>query len=117
MNKTLPVEAQQVSQPLPKRGQNQSTSQLQIIKTRHVKKKQKKTRHGHTHWQIQKTERGDYTFPIINFPFFSSNIPAAPVYGLYISQLLRYSRACAQWVDVDSKQIYETSGCGQYNKS
>jgi hypothetical protein len=42
LNKTLPVEAQQVSQPLPKRGQNQSTSQLQIIKTRHVKKKQKK---------------------------------------------------------------------------
>jgi len=27
LNKTLPVEAQQVSQPLPKRGQNQSTSQ------------------------------------------------------------------------------------------
>ena len=73
--------------------------------------KKNQTRHGHTHWQIQKTERGDYTFPIVNFPFFSSNIPAAPVYGLYTSQFIRYSRACAQWVDVDSKQIYTWNKC------
>ena len=37
----------------------------------------------------------DFTFPIVNFPFISSNIPASPAYGVYISQLIRYSRACA----------------------
>ena len=29
--------------------------------------------------------------------FISSNIPAATAYGVYISQLIRYSRACAQY--------------------
>jgi hypothetical protein len=27
-----------------------------------------------------------FTFPIVNFPFTSSNIPASPKYGVYISQ-------------------------------
>jgi hypothetical protein len=35
-------------------------------------------------------------FRIVNFPIISSNIPGAPPYGVYISQLLRYSSACAQ---------------------
>ena len=39
-------------------------------------------------------KREDFNFPIVNFPFICSNIPAAPAYGEYISQLLRYSRAC-----------------------
>ena len=30
----------------------------------------------------------------MNFPFKCSNIPAAPAYGVCISQLIRYSRAC-----------------------
>ena len=42
-------------------------------------------------------DKRDITFPIVNFPFISSNIPAAPEYGVYISQLIRYSRACAQY--------------------
>jgi len=33
-------------------------------------------------------------FPIVNFPFICSNIPAAPAYVVYISQLIRYFRAC-----------------------
>jgi hypothetical protein len=28
-----------------------------------------------------------------DFPFISSNIPASPAYGVYVSQLLRHSRA------------------------
>ena len=35
----------------------------------------------------------------MNFPFICSNIPAAPAYGLYISQLIRYSRACGSYQD------------------
>ena len=35
----------------------------------------------------------------MNFPFIGSNIPAAPAYGVYISQLIRYSRACGSYHD------------------
>ena len=37
-------------------------------------------------------KRDDYNFPIVNFPFICSKMPA-PAYGIYISQLIRYSRA------------------------
>ena len=40
-----------------------------------------------------------YFFPIVNFPFICSNIPAAPAYGICISQLIRYSRACGSYQD------------------
>jgi hypothetical protein len=36
-------------------------------------------------------KRDDFNFPIVNFPFRCSNIPAAPAYGVYISQLIGYS--------------------------
>ena len=42
-------------------------------------------------------KRDDFDFKIVNFPFLSSNIPASPAYGVYISQLIRYSRACAYY--------------------
>jgi len=44
-------------------------------------------------------KRDDFSFSIVNFPFISSNIPASPAYGIYISQLICYSRACAQYSD------------------
>ena len=43
--------------------------------------------------------RGDFNFPIINFPFLSSNIPSAPAYGVYVSQLIRYARTCSNYQD------------------
>jgi hypothetical protein len=36
-------------------------------------------------------KRDDFNFPIVNFPFIRSNIPAAPAYGVYISQMIKYS--------------------------
>ena len=39
-------------------------------------------------------KRDAFDFDIVNFPDLSGNIPTAPVYGTYISQLIRYSRAC-----------------------
>jgi len=30
----------------------------------------------------------------INYPFLDTNIPSSPVYGVYMSQLIRYSRTC-----------------------
>ena len=36
-------------------------------------------------------------FHITNFPFLSSNIPSSPAYGVFISQLIRYARACSSY--------------------
>ena len=33
-------------------------------------------------------------FHITNFPFLSSNIPSSLAYGVFISQRIRYARAC-----------------------
>ena len=44
-------------------------------------------------------KRDDFNFPIVNFPFICSNIPAAPAYGVYISQLIRYSKDCGSYQD------------------
>ncbi len=53
-----------------------------------------------------KTKLYDFTFPIVNFPFISSNIPTSPAYGVYILQLIRYSSACAQYSDfLDRAQL------------
>ena len=41
-------------------------------------------------------KRDDFNFTIVNFPFICSQIPA---YGVYISQLTRYSRACGSYQD------------------
>jgi len=45
-------------------------------------------------------KRDDFNFLIVNFPLICSNIPAAPAYVVYISQLIRYSRACGSYQDV-----------------
>ena len=51
-------------------------------------------------------KRDDFSFPIVNFPFLSSNIPAAPAYGVYISQLIRYFRVCIFYHDfLDSRLL------------
>ena len=39
-------------------------------------------------------KRDAFDFDIVNFSDLSWNIPTAPAYGTYISQLIRYSRAC-----------------------
>ena len=36
-------------------------------------------------------------FHITNFPFLSSNIPSSPAYGVFISQRIRYTRACSSY--------------------
>jgi hypothetical protein len=41
-------------------------------------------------------KKDDFNFLIVNFPFICSNIPA---YGVYISQMIRYSRACGSYQD------------------
>ena len=42
-------------------------------------------------------KRDDFNFHITNFPFLSSNIPSSQAYGVFISQLIRYARACSSY--------------------
>ena len=48
-------------------------------------------------------KRDDFTFPIVNFPYLCSNIPKSPVYGVFISQLLRYARGCTTYEDFTTR--------------
>ena len=41
----------------------------------------------------------NFNFPTVNFPSLSSNIPSAPAYGVYVSQLIHYTRACSNYQD------------------
>ena len=42
-------------------------------------------------------KRDDFNIHITNFPFLSSNIPSSPAYGVFISQLIRFARACSSY--------------------
>ena len=42
-------------------------------------------------------KRDDFSFQIVNFSFLWSNISASPAYRVYVSQLIRYSRACISY--------------------
>ena len=39
----------------------------------------------------------DFHFHITNVLFLRSNIPSSPAYGVFISQLIRYARACSSY--------------------
>ena len=41
-----------------------------------------------------------FGFHTVNLPFMSSNIPSAPAYGVYASQLIRYARCCSNYSDI-----------------
>ena len=55
-------------------------------------------RDGQLHISIY-DKRYDFIVHITNFPFLStcSNIPSSPAYGVFISQRIRYARACASY--------------------
>jgi hypothetical protein len=51
-------------------------------------------------------KRDDFNFKIINFPNMCSNIPASPLFGVYISQLIRYARASSNYSDLLKRHLY-----------
>jgi len=53
-------------------------------------------------------KRDDFNFPIVNFPFICSNIPASPTYGVHISQLIRYSSVCGSYHDLFDRELLLT---------
>jgi hypothetical protein len=61
-----------------------NSNELEVKDISYVKK-------STSHLDVHHETKRDFTFPIVNFPFTSNNIPAAPIYGVYISQLVRFS--------------------------
>ena len=50
-------------------------------------------------------KRDDFSFPIVNFPFLDGDVPLAPSYGIYISQLVRYARVCSDVSDFNERNL------------
>ena len=48
-------------------------------------------------------KRDAFGFHIVNFPFMSSNVPSAPAYGVFVSQIIRYARCCSNYSDFLSR--------------
>ena len=45
----------------------------------------------------------------MNFPVLYSNVSSAPAYGVYVSQLIRYARACSSYQDfVEREKVFIT---------
>ncbi len=44
-------------------------------------------------------KRDDFSFKIVNYPFLDSNIPIPPAYGVYVSRLVCFARACSDMSD------------------
>jgi hypothetical protein len=59
-------------------------------------------------WPVKNGKTDDFNFPIVNFPLICSNIPAASVYRVYISQLMRYSRVCGSYQDFLDRGLLQT---------
>ena len=51
----------------------------------------------------------DFEFPIVNFPWLSGDVPRPPLYGIYISQLVRFVRCCTSVFDFHSQNLQITS--------
>ena len=47
----------------------------------------------------------DFGFPIVNFPWFSGDVPRFPSYGVYISQFGIFARSCTSVSNFNSKNL------------
>ena len=54
-------------------------------------------REGRSAAHLPLWKRNDFNFHITNFPVLSSNIPSSPSYGVFISHLIWYARACSSY--------------------
>ena len=54
-------------------------------------------------------KRDDFDFDIVNFPFLDGNIPRAPSYGFYISQLIRFARVSSHVLDFNNRNMFLTA--------
>ena len=60
-------------------------------------------------------KRDDFIFPIVNFPWFSGDVPRLPSYVVNISQLVRFARCCTSVSDFPfqkSSNYFQTTDIG-----
>jgi len=50
----------------------------------------------------------DFNFSVVNYPFLDSYIPSCPAYGVYMSQLIRYSKTCNTYQDFLHRDVLLT---------
>ena len=50
-------------------------------------------------------KRDDFDFDIVNFPFLDGDVPRRALYGVYISQLIRFARVCNNVADFNAQNI------------
>ena len=48
-------------------------------------------------------KRDAFNFPVVNFPTLTGNIPNRSSYGVFIGELVRYSRACTYYEDFEDR--------------
>ena len=54
-------------------------------------------------------KRDDYNFEIVIFPFFDEDVPRSPSYDVYISQLIRFARACSYIDNFNNRNLFLTA--------
>ena len=60
---------------------------------------------GHAYLTSTKNydKRDDFDFEIVNFPFLDGYVPRSISYRVYISQLIRFARACSHVADLNTR--------------
>ena len=48
-------------------------------------------------------KRYDFDFDIVNFLFSDGDVPRHPIYGVYVSQLIRFARVCSHVDDFNTR--------------
>ena len=65
-------------------------------------------------------KRDDFNFEMVNFSFLEGDTPRSPSYGVYILQLIRFSRVCFNVDDFDNRNLFLTTKllkhCYRYHK-
>ena len=56
-------------------------------------------------------KQDDFNFEIhvVNFPFLDGDVARSPSYGVYISQLIRFARACSNVDDFNNRNLFLTA--------
>lgn len=53
-------------------------------------------------------KREDFDFNIVNYPFLDGDVPRSTSYGIYISQLIRFARACSSVEEFNKRNLIIT---------
>ena len=51
----------------------------------------------------------DFYFEIVNLSFLNGYVPRSLSYGVYISQLIRFARACSNVDDLNNRNLFFTA--------